>query len=235
MREPGRGATVYWGVFAAVTLLYLVYPRIDLLLSGLFYEPGRGWYMAGEPWAHSLAVYVVPAAAWVLGLAFAGALAWAWLGPAASPRRRRVTGYLAAAYVLGPGLVTNLLLKDHWGRARPFRVLEFGGDRLFTSPLLPAHQCPTNCSFVSGDVSVPICLMAVAFLITDRRRRRWAMIAVTLLGGGVGFERIVQGKHFLSDVIYSVLLNTGLAWILYALIVERGAKGGAVPPDDPAP
>ena len=180
-------------------------------------------------------MYVIPALSWVLGVGLVAALAWVWGRPGTCGRRRRVVSYLAAAYALGPGLLTNVLLKDHWGRARPLHVAAFGGDRLFTTPLLPAHQCSTNCSFVSGHVSVPFFLMAFVYLISDRRRRRRATVGVVLFGLLVGFERVVQGKHFLSDVLYSALFNAGIAWILYLLVVRRRGVGPAVPPGEASP
>lgn len=222
-------------MFAAVTLVYLIDPSLDLRVSGLFYSASRGFYLGGEPWAHFIAVYLIPGLSWILGIGLVAGLAWVWGRRSTSGRWRRVVSYLAAAYALGPGLLTNLLLKDHWGRARPLHVLAFGGQRLFTSPLLPADQCPTNCSFPSGHVSVPFFLMAFVFLIPDRHRRRWATVAVVAFGLLVGFERIVQGKHFLSDVLYSALFNTGLAWVLYRLIVNRSPSGPAVPPGEASP
>jgi lipid A 4'-phosphatase len=178
---------------------------------------------------------VIPYLSGILAVGLVAALVWVWARRGTPGRWRRVVSYLAAAYALGPGLLTNLVLKDHWGRARPLHILAFGGSRLFTPPLLPAHQCPTNCSFVSGDVSVPFFLMAFVFLIPERRRRRRASVAVVAFGLLVGFERIVLGKHFLSDVLYSALLNTGVAWLLYRLIVRPGRSGPEVPPGETSP
>lgn len=234
-RERGHGALVYWSLLAVVTLTYIVYPRLDLLVSGLFYTPSGGFHLGGEPWAHVLATYLVPGLSWMLGVGLVAGLVWVWARRGVPERQRRVVSYLAAAYALGPGIVTNLLLKNEWGRARPLHVEAFGGDRLFTTPLLPAHQCPRNCSFVSGHVSVPFFLMAFAFLVLDRRLRRRCMIAVTAFGLLVGFERIVQGSHFLSDVLYSAFINTGIAWVLYRLIVRHGPRAAEVPPGDRTP
>ena len=53
-----------------------------------------------------------------------------------------------AALLLGPGWVVNEALKNHWGRARPEQVSDFGGAQRFTPALQPADQCVKNCSFV---------------------------------------------------------------------------------------
>ncbi len=212
---------MWWAAFAAATVLYLAYPRIDLVVSGIFYVPGRGFPAESAAWSRFIALWLVPGLAWTLGIGLVGALVWTWTRPSCAGRPRRVAVYLALSYLLGPGLVTNVLLKDHWGRARPLHVRAFGGPLLFTTPLHPASQCSSNCSFVSGHVSVPFCLMSFCFLIRDRRRRRWAMIGLGALGAMIGLERIAAGKHFLSDVLFSALFNTGIAWVLYVLIVDR--------------
>ena len=222
----GRGPLVYGAAFAVVTAAYLLDPRLDLTVSGVFYRPGPGFYLSGEPWARLVSAGV-PWAAWTLGLGIAAAAAWAWLRPGGGRRARRVTAYLVLALLLGPGLLTNVLLKDHWGRARPYQIAVFGGDRLYTSPLHPAHQCSSNCSFVAGHPSVAFFLVAFAFLIADRKRRALAVTASVALGLGVGFVRVVQGQHFAGDVLYSGLLNVGLIWLLWRGLVPAAVVGEA--------
>ena len=74
---------------------------------------------------------------------------------------------------LGPGLVVNGILKEHWGRARPRDVTQFGGDRRFTPALVIADQCERNCSFSAGHPSAGFALAALAYASISRRRR-WA-------------------------------------------------------------
>ena len=40
----------------------------------------------------------------------------------------RTVVFLIATMALGPGLMANVLLKDHWGRSRPIDVKQFGGN-----------------------------------------------------------------------------------------------------------
>ena len=44
----------------------------------------------------------------------------------------RAAWFLVVTLALGPGVVTNLILKDHWHRPRPIDVTEFGGSFRFT-------------------------------------------------------------------------------------------------------
>ena len=101
--------------------------------------------------------------------------------------------------LLGPGLMVNEVLKGHSGRARPMTVTQFEGDRQFTPAFAAADQCDHNCSFVSGHAGMGFFLIALAWVFRDRRWL-WAGIA---LGALVGLGRVVQGAHFLSDIVFA--------------------------------
>ncbi|MGB9041434.1 MAG: PAP2 family protein, partial [Pseudolabrys sp.] len=45
----------------------------------------------------------------------------------------RAVVFLIGTMVLAPGLLVNVLLKDHWGRPRPIDVTQFGGNDRFVS------------------------------------------------------------------------------------------------------
>lgn len=216
------GLAIWVAAFAAVTATYAFHPALDLEVTEIFYRSGPGFFLSGEPWARFVSA-VVPVVAWAVGLGLLVTAAWAWLAPDRS-RLRRVTVYLIVALLVGPGLLTNVILKDHWGRARPYQVSLFGGSHAFTTPLLPAHQCTTNCSFVAGHPSVGFYLVAFAFLVRERRWRAAAITTAVLAGLGVGFVRLVQGQHFLSDILYSGLLNIGVIWLLYRGLVPTAGE-----------
>ncbi len=121
-----------------------------------------------------------------------------------------------------PYIVANLMLKDHWGRARPRQVTEFGGSKTFTPPLIPAKQCPRNCSFVSGEAaSIFLPFYAVAFVALQ-----WdavLVVAGTLLGLASGAVRVSQGAHFLSDVIFAGVFMALTVGLVYRAILGRVA------------
>lgn len=137
---------------------------------------------------------------------------WGWLDAKAAL-------FLVLALIIGPGLVTNSVAKDHWGRARPFQVEEFGGDLEYSPALFMADQCPSNCSFFSGDGALGFTLHAPFYLVPLRWRRRtfWA----GWLGGGIllGGNRIIMGAHFLSDVLFAgismLIVIAGLYAVMY--------------------
>lgn len=122
---------------------------------------------------------------------------------------------------LGWGLLVNEVSKNHSGRARPRNVAEFGGDRVFTPAFVPADQCERNCSFVSGHTAFVFSGFALALLA---RRRTAAILAVSAAGALAGVARMMQGAHYLSDVVFSGVFMFAVAWLLHrALYRERAA------------
>ncbi len=199
--------------FPALILLFLLFPDLDLAASAWFWTPAEGFSgsrIAALAWIRSPFLDLAAA------LALVGTVGgWAWSHAGSAPgwmqRQRRRLAYCALVLVIGPGLVVNGVFKDHWGRARPHQVLEFGGAAAFTPAWVASDQCRKNCSFVCGDASMGFALLALGFF--GRHRRTW--IAAGLAAGGLlGLMRLSQGGHFLSDVVFSGYAVALTAWLL---------------------
>jgi len=204
----------------AFAILFLAFPGIDLWANGLFYDPGRGFLLSGNPlfdFLHDHVGIIV----WVL---MVGSL-FVWLPdrlgivPKPLKRWRRAALFVMLVVVAGPGLMVNAVFKDHWGRARPSQVMEFGGSAEFTPAWVVSNQCEKNCSFVCGDASVGFSLLALVFV--SRRPRLWLGIGL-LTGGILGFMRMGQGGHFFSDVIFSFYTVYFTAWMLHWWMTRKG-------------
>jgi membrane-associated phospholipid phosphatase len=139
--------------------------------------------------------------------------------------RRMVIAYMGLSLALGPILISNIILKDNMGRARPKQTVEFGGHKQFTPALLPSKECPRNCSFVSGHASTGFFLVTFAFLMAPGLRRRAAFAGALAIGTAAGLGRIAEGGHYLSDVVFAGLINFGIAWGLYHLMIGRQKSG----------
>lgn len=107
--------------------------------------------------------------------------------------------------------VVNYLLKNNWGRARPNDIFEFGGGENFTPWFKISDSCLTNCSFVSGDASVGFSII-ILFIVTKNLVFFWLAL---FFGSLFGLVRILEGGHFLSDVIISGFLVFVLSYIQY--------------------
>jgi lipid A 4'-phosphatase len=214
-----RSIWMLWGLPVAVGAIagavFLAVPEIDLVVARAFHAPETGFVGRRLGWVEALRQAFVVLYFGTIALSLAGlALTWHarrdWLRLGS-----RQWLFLAACLAAGPGLVANLVLKDQWGRARPTQIVEFGGTKAFTPPLLIAGQCPRNCSFVSGEAaSTYATFYAGAALVPQ-----WSgalIIAGTLGGLATGLIRMSQGAHFLSDVVFA-----GVFMALTVLLVRR--------------
>ena len=104
---------------------------------------------------------------------------------------------------------------------RPIHLVEFGGPHAFT-PVFRSGQCHRNCSFVSGEAS-SVYALGFAIAMMARRRRAILMALAIFAGTVIGFIRIGQGGHFLSDIIFAgVLMAIVVAlmhWLVFRLFV----------------
>ena len=219
-----RAASAFLLFSGALALLFVLVPGIDLAFSGLFYEVGAGFTQNGALWERVLYESID----WIVGAAVVGSVCVLVVGlfrPGPIGRRGRVAALLLIVIALGPGLVVNGILKEHWGRARPRDVTEFGGDRRFTPAFVISDQCERNCSFTAGHPSAGFALAALGYAYVSRRRRWQVLAAATGFGLLVGLARVAAGGHFLSDVLFSGIIVIGLTVLLGSRWIG--------PPDEP--
>ncbi|MFN4157915.1 MAG: phosphatase PAP2 family protein [Gemmobacter sp.] len=224
-----RPLLVWAGAMVLAALVFTLWPGIDLWVSGFFYGPdgfaaARWGIVEGVRrlmWQVSEAAILVALLGLGLGLATGRPALWL---PA------RLWGFVLAVYAVGPGVLVNLLLKEHWGRARPDTVEAFGGGLKFTASLNPAAECARNCSFVSGETASAAAL-AVGMVVVLRHLR--PRISQAIWRAGLAFAagvvvlgmatRLMVGRHFLSDVTFAVLIVLGVA-----LMLDRPFRAGLV-------
>jgi hypothetical protein len=87
-------------------------------------------------------------ARWLIGLIVAPAFLTLF-GKLILPRWRMPIGGRAALFLivtmaLGPGLLANVILKEHWGRSRPIDVTQFSGTDRFSPWWSPRGDCPAQ-------------------------------------------------------------------------------------------
>ncbi|HTW50710.1 MAG TPA: phosphatase PAP2 family protein [Stellaceae bacterium] len=221
-----KGFAIYGGALAASLALFYWLPQVDLFVSGIFYDPVHGFTLASWPPLQDF-TKSIKWVAWAILLVVLTGTAWLWFAGRPLWRfDRNALIFLVAALAIGPGILVNTVLKDHWGRARPYQIEAFGGERQFTPAPLPADQCKRNCSFVSGHAALGFSLVMFAFLAPAGRKRNIALAVALSFGALVGLARIAAGHHFLSDVVDAGLLVVGATWLLYWWLVLRD---GATP------
>ena len=220
---------------ACGSVVFLSAPEIDLWAARHFYTPGHGfvWNRPGiSEWTRN-GFRLVYIAGFALAVAGMLASAYAWRRPFGLDFARSL--FLLLCLAIGPGLIANLVLKEHWGRARPVQVSDLGGQKRFTPPLIPANECPRNCAFVSGEASNMYALFFAGIFLFPHART--AFIAAGIVGGlAAGVMRMAQGGHFLSDVffagIFMALSTVFLHWLMFQrrpdLFGEKGPLRAAL-------
>jgi len=243
-----RTALVISLVVAVVTgLAFGLYPDLDLRVASHFYVVEDANHNMFALRLYPPLMMARNVGLWVGTMLLAPAVL-ALLVKLILPRSKmvipgRAVVFLISTMILAPGLLANVLLKDHWGRPRPIDVTQFGGSDQFVAWWDPRGTCPSNCAFVSGDVSGAVWTMAPAAL-TPPQWRALAYGAALALGAGMAAIRVMAGAHFPSDVIFAGVFTFLVIWITYAFIyrwprtrlsdddVERALERAALPAHD---
>ncbi len=212
------GLIIALGIAAVVGVLFAIYPRLDIDISAFFYNRQINLFKVNaQPWVN----FTRDAVRCVTALIFAPAVL-VLIGKLIMPKRHMLMGGRAALFLiltmaLGPGVLTNLVLKEHWGRARPIDITELGGDYRFTPWWDPRGNCPDNCSFVAGEPSGAFWTLAPAALAPPQ----WRLLAyggALTFGAAVGLLRIAGGGHFFTDVVFSGVFVFLVIWTTYGLL-----------------
>lgn len=202
---------------SAVSILFLVHPALDLWFTAQFHDREIGFAARRIPALGRLRdlnshLVIAVAAGALISLAAKLALP---KRPSIVPARASL--FLLSSLVIGPGLLVNAILKEHWGRPRPRDIVEFGGSLPFSGAWQAAEHCLSNCSFVSGEASSAIWLTALA-LVVPKGFARPVFAWTTAIAALVSLNRIAFGGHFLSDVLIAWALTLFVTGLLYRLI-----------------
>ncbi|HEY2529531.1 MAG TPA: phosphatase PAP2 family protein [Xanthobacteraceae bacterium] len=213
-----QGLVIALAVAVVVGVVFGVDARLDLDISALFFDPLTHMFRVNaQLWVQ----HAREAARWLIALIAAPAFL-AIIGKLLWPHRRmliegRAALFLVATLALGPGIVTNTILKDHWGRSRPIDVTALGGTDRFVPWWDPRGDCPNNCSFIAGEPSGAFWTMAPAAFAPPQ----WRLLAygcALFFGGAIGVLRVAGGGHFFTDVVFAGVFMYLIAWTLHGLI-----------------
>jgi lipid A 4'-phosphatase len=229
--SPRQQALTLTAMAAVVFFVFGIWPGLDLWVSGLFFASKTGFDgFASGTW-NELRLALWRVSEIVLALSVLAYLAQRIASFPLLRATRHLSGFTAALYLLGPGLLVDVLLKPLWGRARPAQVTDFGGSLAFTPPHVLSHQCSSNCSFVAGEMAGAVALAVVLFLVVDRMKgritlsqQRIAQGLILLVPLFVGVQRIAAGRHFLSDVLLSTIFVLLCAVLLKVLILQPRSR-----------
>jgi lipid A 4'-phosphatase len=215
-----RSALAVYVALAALTLgVFALWPELDLDVARYFFH--RGSFFGGDQLLRfardffRVTPFVVLTLYAALWLAKRRGMKLGW-----APSGRAVI-FLIATIAIGPGLIVNLGLKDHWRRPRPHQTQDFAG----SSPFRPWYEtdggCKKNCSFVSGEAATGFWMVAPASLLPPPWRAP-AIVAAFAFGAGASLLRLAFGGHYLSDVLLGGLITLIVIEALRRLMWPRG-------------
>ncbi|MBC7919045.1 MAG: phosphatase PAP2 family protein [Rhodoferax sp.] len=223
--SPPDSSTPRPFVWTLVCLIFLalwptVWTHLDLKAAAIFSGTDVVLRAVEWPWVEWINAWIPAVFRTVLILCL---LAWGmtWLFPKYREWRFALA-FVVVAGTLGPGLLVNLGFKDNWQRARPYQVEPFGGTKQFTRAAVMTDQCDNNCSFVSGHVACGYFLVGMA-LVHRRRQLLWTAAGVAS-GLAIGFARMADSAHWLSDVLWAGPITLTCSWTVWRAMLWLGAR-----------
>ena len=205
---------IRWDIlfFLLCSIVFISFPKIDLVVSEFFYDRDKSAFIASNyPFAHIVYVFFAKFKFVLLPALIVLAIVYYRSFKFSDSYKKWLYSFLLASLLLGPGIVVNVILKDNSiGRSRPVQIVEFGGEQPFSAAYEYSGTCEKNCSFVSGHAALGFFFIGLGWVF----RSRMAFYTGVAIGVVVGLVRIMQGGHFLSDVVLAFWAVYFVNWLL---------------------
>jgi lipid A 4'-phosphatase len=192
--------------------LFQLYPELDLAVSDLAFKENN--FILSK----SLVIVWLDRFIEYGALAIWGAFLIYFTIQGKKPKiiKAKQAKYVALVGLLGTIAAVHIM-KRYFLRCRPLHMEAFGGPASFTEPWqVNLISSPNDClSFVSGHAALGFLIFSLAFLYekSNKKHKRFLLLGL-IVGGLFGLMRILQGQHFLSDVIFSGYLVFFTAYLL---------------------
>ncbi len=225
MKNCYRKNIFNWVLYLVLaSVIFFAFPKLDIYISNFFYKKAQGFIYNDNYFVQIIFKSAPP-------LTYTAAIIYCIVGLYqyfVDKKFRKIFLYLLLTLIIGPGIIVNAFLKEHFGRARPKNIIEFGGDRHFSRVFSISDQCDTNCSFSSGHAAGAYHFTSLSFVLPRRYFKR-SFNSAMIFGTIVGLVRISQGGHFASDVIFSCLVvlvvNLLLKRFMFKSLVAKELEG----------
>jgi lipid A 4'-phosphatase len=212
------GLVIVLLVGVGVGAVFAIFPQLDIAISRVFFDESYRvfpiQYSLVARHLRDLFTYLVAA---IVAPAFIAIAIKLVLPRRAMLIAARAALFLIVTLALAPGLMANVILKDHWGRPRPAEVQEFYGPEKFVPWWDPRGTCDKNCSFVAGEGAGGFWTLAPAAL-APLPLRPLASAAAIAFGAAAGLLRLSSGAHFFSDVAFSGVFTFLIVWGAHGFI-----------------
>ncbi len=224
---------IRWPLLAIVLVTPIFWVTdLDLWVSGLFYDPtAEHPFPVGQNWFWQLLYDSIPfmmrlCAVIVLLILLLGSLLRKEIFGIDVRALRLPAGFFLICMLVGPGLITNSILKDNMGRPRPIQTDVFGGQYEHHKPWEYGIRGEGK-AFASGHSASAFGFFALFFLWRNRKPlwAKRAFYGTLVYGTLVSGARIVQGGHHLSDCLWAAFIAWFGCWLTYYYIFRMPQRG----------
>jgi lipid A 4'-phosphatase len=223
-------------VTLSLSLLFICNPEVDLAVSRLFFSEEHGKFLLAKNSILSVvAKLAFILAALVLSINTLSIINRFFKTRSFNFQLYKKEIFVILVFIMGSIFLIQGFVKPYFGRARPHKIHEFGGKLEFSPAFTVSKQCRathspvvlhklfnlrfSNCSFVSFHTSLGFVLISYAMIVSHKRR--FFMIIASSFTVLFMITRVLQGKHFLSDVIFSACMMLILMNVLSLLLKIR--------------
>ncbi|EJZ23085.1 phosphatase PAP2 family protein [Rhizobium sp. Pop5] len=231
----GAFMLLFW-TWWALLVAFRAFPGIDIFFSRLFFvaadcdaAAAPGSICGGFPYRDSATFDLLRTAFFRLPYIVAIVMAWKLIecyqqhGATFNAERARKLKVALGTLLIGPVLLVNVILKEHWGRPRPVQTDIFGGALHFAEAGSLAGKCVSNCSFVSGEAASAGWLFCLLLFVPKSLRYALfpPLVAISILTPAM---RLSFGAHYLSDVVLGWLSSLVVFAALLALTESQQSQ-----------
>jgi len=216
-RPSWRRELLILGVLALASTAVFWLTYLDIRFSALFHDalgPDGPWPQAGAPiWT---ALYAIDTYMTIV-LAIAAALLIFAGARSSGDRRKIIYGlFIVLSVTIGAGIIVNSTLKEHWGHPRPDEIVEFGGSGQYALPWAKRPSGEGE-SFPSGHAAIAFSYIVFYFILRVPRPKlaRACFWGAIFLGSLMGLGRVIQGRHFLSDILWAAYIPYLVCMLFY--------------------
>jgi len=225
--KPSGWFVVLMGAWWLLLALFYVFPQIDLFISEAFFIKGICGSLTAEsricgsfPYSAHASFIVIRRILFYLPAAVALYILYRLIanlqhhGATYCRRKTRDCSIAVTAFLLGPLVLVNMILKEVSDRPRPYQTDLFGGRDLFRPAGDFQGACVNNCSFISGEAAGAGWMACLIVLLPKPLRPVLGppLIVISLVSPAL---RVSFGGHYLSDAalgwLSSLVIYAGIA------------------------
>ncbi|MDF2367975.1 phosphatase PAP2 family protein [Sneathiella sp.] len=209
---------IYSALLLVIVLIVFEATHLDFYLSNYFFD-GKAWVInANEPTLRFL-FYNLPR--WLL-IAYASSVLLlfilSFILKAFAKFRTRKQLFIILCAILVP--LTVGVGKKITNVYCPYQLEEYGGTKPYVHPFQDSHLGNGGKCFPAGHASAGFALLLFIPLVRSKKQKLLALAGALTAGWVMGGYQMLNGRHFLSHTIVTMLLSWIIVCILYFLIFK---------------